>query len=132
MSGRGFFFYQFPAILYALLIFAVSSIPHLHPPNLHLKFQDKLFHFLEYAIFAFLLNRAFSHSSNLFFKKNSWWLTLASGILYALGDESYQKTVLGRSSEFYDFVADSLGVMLCLLAITLFRRFRASKVRSEI
>ena len=128
MSGRRFFFYQFPAIFYALLIFAVSSIPHLNPPNLHLKFQDKLSHFLEYAIFAFLLKRAFSNASNLFFKKNSWWLTLAIGILYAVGDELYQKTVLGRSSEVYDFVADSLGVVLTLLGIKIYQKFRTPKV----
>ena len=128
MSGRRFFFYQFPAIFYALLIFAISSIPHLNLPNLHLKFQDKLFHFLEYAIFAFLLSRAFSNSSNSFFKENSGWLTLGLGILYALGDESYQKTVLGRSSEFYDFVADSLGIVLTLTVIKSYQKFRASKV----
>jgi VanZ family protein len=132
MSGRKFFLYQFPAIFYALLIFTISSIPYFHPPNLHIPLQDKIFHFLEYSVFAFLLSRAFSNASNIFFKKNSWWLTLAMGILYAIGDESYQKTVLGRSSEFYDFVADSLGVMLSLLAIKSFQKFRASKVRSDI
>ena len=128
MSGRKFILYQFPAIFYALLIFAISSIPHLNLPNLHLKFQDKLFHFLEYAIFAFLISRAFSNSSNSFFKENSGWLTLGLGILYALGDESYQKTVLGRSSEFYDFVADSLGIVLTLTVIKSYQKFRASKV----
>jgi len=132
MNYRKFLFYQFPAIFYAVLIFVISSIPYFHPPNLRIPLQDKLFHFLEYSIFAFLLYRAFSNSFNLFFKKNSWWLTLGLGILYAVGDESYQKTVLGRSSEFYDFVADSLGVMLSLLAIKSFQKFRASKVRSDI
>lgn len=87
---------------------------------------------MEYSVFAFLLSRAFSNASNIFFKKNSWWLTLAMGILYAIGDELYQKTVLGRSSEVYDFIADSLGVMLSLLAIKSFQKFRASKVRSDI
>jgi len=128
MSGRRFFFYQFPAIFYALLIFGFSSIPYFHPPNLRIPLQDKIFHFLEYSVFAFLLSRAFSNASNLFFKKNSWWLTLASGILYAVGDESYQKTVLGRSGEFYDFVADSLGIVLTLAAIKSYQKFRASKV----
>lgn len=54
------------------------------------------------------------------------------GILYAIGDELYQKTVLGRSSEVYDFIADSLGVMLSLLAIKSFQKFRATQVRSDI
>ncbi len=125
---KRFFYYQFPAIFYALLIFTVSSIPHLNPPNLHLKFQDKLFHFLEYAIFAYLLFRAFSHHSNSWFKGNSFWLTLMLGILYAMGDESYQKTVLGRSSEVLDFVADSAGMVLALMLIKLYQRRKAPKL----
>lgn len=53
---------------------------------------------------------------------------MSLGILYALGDESYQKTVLGRSSEFYDFVADSAGIVLTLTVIKSYQKFRASKV----
>jgi len=53
---------------------------------------------------------------------------LAIGILYAVGDELYQKTVLGRSSEVYDFVADSLGVVLTLLGIKIYQKFRTPKV----
>jgi len=132
MSARKFFLYQFPAIFYAVLIFAISSIPHLRPPDLHFKFQDKLFHFLEYAIFAFLLQRAFSHSSYSFFKKNSNRLAFGLGILYALGDELYQTTVLGRNSEFYDFMADSLGVILSLAVTKTYQKFRSSKVSKEL
>lgn len=128
MNYRKFLFYQFPAIFYAILIFAISSIPYFHPPNLHIPLQDKLFHFLEYSIFALFLYRALSNSSNTFLTRNVWWLTLSLGILYALGDESYQKTVLGRSSEFYDFVADSLGIVLTLTVIKSYQKFRASKV----
>src|SRR4030067_1273731 len=128
MSGRKFILYQFPAIFYALLIFAISSIPHLNLPDLHLKFQDKLFHFLEYAIFAALLWRAFSHHSNSWVKRNSFWLTLILGILYAMGDESYQKTVLGRSSEVSDFLADAGWIFVTIMLVKLFRRIKAPKL----
>lgn len=53
---------------------------------------------------------------------------MAIGILYAVGDETYQKTVLGRSGEVYDFVADSLGIILTLTVIKFHQKFRASKV----
>lgn|SRR5574341_867529 len=119
---KRFLYYQFPAIFYALLIFTLSSIPHLNPPNLHLAHQDKLFHFLEYGIFAGLLSRAFAHHSNPWIKKNSIWLTLVLGILYAMGDESYQKTVQGRSSELMDFLADAAGIFLVLILMKLFQR----------
>ncbi len=126
---KRFFYYQFPAIFYALLIFTVSSIPHLNPPNLHFKFQDKLFHFLEYGIFAGLLGRAFFHQSNPWVKRNSFWLILVLGVLYAMGDESYQKTVQGRSSEISDFLADAAGIFVALMLMKLFRRTKATKLQ---
>ena len=55
-----FFRYHLPLILYGGLILFVSSIPNLHPPRVSWLPFDKVAHFLEYAVFAFLAYRSLS------------------------------------------------------------------------
>lgn len=108
-------FYKFylPAILYALLIFFLSSLPSYPIPSIGIEMEDLFLHFIEYSIFGFLLARAFIQSSN----KISWKISLVIiliGILYAASDEFHQSFVEGRYSEFSDFLADSFGIFLGL------------------
>ena len=127
MDKKRFFYYQFPAILYALLIFAVSNISNLSITKL-LKWQDKVLHFLEYGLFAFFLLRALANSVTRFWKKNSYRLTLALGVLYALSDELHQNFVLGRTVEFYDFLADVSGVVFALVCIKIYWMKKKPKI----
>ncbi len=100
---------HFPVILYAGLIFWGSSIPSL-PSNLPFTIKDKVLHFLEYFIFGILLIR-----SGLAL---NWKLTFQAllvvvfliGILYAATDEFHQGLVPGRDMNFWDWLADAIGV----------------------
>lgn len=109
--------YKYLALAYAALIFTVSAIPTLNPPPLGLVLEDKILHFIEYGIFSLLLFLAFFTSGKEFFKKHVFVISSVIGIAYALSDEIHQKFVPGRSSEFLDFVADSLGIVLVQIGI---------------
>ncbi len=110
---------QFPAIFWSLLIFVLSSIPNLKGPQLHISFQDKIYHFLFYAFYGYLLSRAFSTQTRWPLLKNKYVLiTIIFGCLFALSDEFHQSFVPGRMMDKFDFLADAMGIcagaFLCL------------------
>jgi len=108
---RRFVRYQLPAILWAMLIFGLSSIPGLSTPEIGIKPTDKLAHLVEFGIFGYLITRAFYHS-NFSLRRYSIALGITLGILYALSDEFHQSFVPGRDVSLGDIIADSLGVVL--------------------
>jgi VanZ family protein len=112
------------ALFYALLIFAVSAIPQLTPPFLGFKLEDKIWHFIEYGGFSFLLFLAFYTSRRGFFKKYVFLLSSLIGIAYGFSDELHQKFVPGRSYDLYDFAADCLGILLIQIGIWLYLKKR--------
>ena len=109
---KKFLFTHFPAIFIALVIFTLSSIPKLKPPDLGLKMQDKIFHCIAYFVFGMTL----IHSGYYLFKNRMHILlfTLLTGLAYAALDEWHQAYVPGRMSSVYDFFADGLGIILAL------------------
>ena len=109
--------FKYLALFYALLIFAVSAIPQLTPPFLGFKLEDKIWHFIEYGGFSFLLFLAFYTSRREFFKKYVFFLSSLIGIAYGFSDELHQKFVPGRSYDLYDFAADCLGILLIQIGI---------------
>lgn len=108
--------YKFLAVAYAALIFILSASPSISPPP-GFVLEDKIYHFIEYGIFSFLLFLAFFTSGKEFLKKHVFLLSVLIGTAYGLSDEIHQKFVPGRSSEFLDFVADSLGIVLVQIGI---------------
>ncbi|NIM99207.1 MAG: hypothetical protein GTO24_14340 [candidate division Zixibacteria bacterium] len=118
--------FKYLALIYAILIFVVSSIPSISPPSLGLVLEDKILHFTEYMIFSLLLFLAFFTSKKEFFKRSAFLLSSVIGIAYAFSDEIHQKFVPGRSCEFLDFAADCLGIVLMQIGIWLYlKRKRA-------
>ena len=101
-----------PVVLWAGLIFGLSSVPNLGTElgtwDLVLR---KLAHFGEYAVLGLLLVRAFGREP----------LAAAAGVAYAGTDELHQHFVRGRHAAFRDVAIDSAGVLAGLL---LARRFR--------
>ncbi len=108
-----FWAYHFPAVLLACIILTLSSIPRLQPPELGVAFQDKIFHVIAYLA----LGIALCHSAyDLFDQSVSQILyTLIVGIPFAALDECHQALIPGRLSSVYDFLADTLGVLLAIL-----------------
>jgi len=102
-----------PVLLWAGLIFALSSIPQLGTGlgvwDLVLR---KLAHATEYAILGALLLRALGreHVAAAF----------AAGVAYAVSDEVHQSFVTGRNGAVLDVLIDAVGVAAGVAA---WRRF---------
>jgi len=107
---RKFFRYWLPVLVWAGLIFILSSIPHLESGLKQDFLLRKIAHILEYAILTFLLLRASGF-------KNSKSIVLAAIIafLYALSDEYHQTFVLGRRGRVEDVIIDSIGILIASL-----------------
>ncbi|OGX31184.1 MAG: hypothetical protein A3G37_02655 [Omnitrophica WOR_2 bacterium RIFCSPLOWO2_12_FULL_46_30] len=105
-----------PVYLYLGLIFYLSHQPASILP--HFKF-DKLVHFSEYALLGLLLMRAlaksYRQSNHLLLR----FIALFIAVTYAGTDEFHQRYILGRSSDFLDWLVDSFGAALSSF---LFRR----------
>ena len=126
--GRLFSF-KSVALIYAALIFIISTLPRLTPPPLGFRFEDKVYHFVEYSIFSFLLFLAFFKAETGFFRKNVFLFSSLIGIAFAYSDEFHQRFVPGRSYDFYDFLADCLGVILVQAALRIYLGWGGRKDR---
>jgi VanZ family protein len=104
-----------PVVLWAGLIFGLSSVPSLGTGlgtwDLVLR---KLAHFCEYAVLGFLLFRALGREP----------LAAVLGVAYAGSDELHQHFVRGRHAAFRDAAIDAAGVLAGVLAGALLARGR--------
>jgi len=95
-----------PVVLWAALIFALSSVPSL---STGLGTWDTVLrkgaHLTEYAIFGMLLMRAIGEALPAFLV----------GIGYAIADEIHQHFVRGRHSSPFDVAFDATGLAIGLL-----------------
>lgn len=98
-----------PAILWAVVLFALSSRPTL-PVGLG-GGLDKVAHFGAFAVLGFLLARA-AIASNL---SIVWPLLI--GLVYAASDEIHQYFVPGRHPDPADWLADALGVAVACIFV---------------
>jgi VanZ family protein len=107
---RGFVLWV-PVVLWAALIFALSSIPDLGTGlggwDLVLR---KLGHAAEFAVLGALLARAL----------RAGWPAFVAGVLYAMSDEVHQVFVPGRTGSPLDAALDAVGVAI---GVVLWRRF---------
>lgn len=112
MNHAGFFVkYWLPPLLWAALIFVLSSIPSLEsglpkPWDFALR---KIGHVIEYAILTVLLARALrAHGAPL--RRALVWSALLA-VVYAAGDEYHQTFVAGREGALRDVLIDGVGVL---------------------
>jgi VanZ family protein len=96
-----------PVLLWAALIFTLSSVPDLSSGlggwDLFLR---KAAHVTEYAILALLLARALHREVP----------ALVLGVLYAASDEFHQSFVRGRHGAPLDVAIDSIGLLIGVIA----------------
>lgn len=120
-SLKSFLWYQMPAIFMAAIIFTLSSFSKLPHTILTFQWQDKFAHAFVYSLLSYLIARALFYQYRFpAWQKNYLWLAILLAILYGVSDEIHQYFVPGRSSEFYDIVADAVGACLGVLGF----RFR--------
>lgn len=106
--------YQFPVILWGLLIVVVSSIPRISQPIPSIPYLDKFAHFMEYAVFAYLMCRALFYASRPGKMGRALFFSFLFCIAFAAGDELHQLFIPGRSRSLSDFIADSAGIVFAL------------------
>ncbi|MBN1212793.1 MAG: VanZ family protein [candidate division Zixibacteria bacterium] len=119
---RPFIYYHLPMMLYASAIITVSSIPRLQAPELKFIAVDKLAHFIEYAVFAFLTFRSFANISSNINLTAAYVLSSIFLIIFAALDEFYQSFIPGRYSDIGDVLVDILGALLVVTIFWMRRR----------
>jgi len=104
--------FWFPLVLYSVIIFCVSSLPNLRPPNTDILGVDKILHIGEYIPFGFLTARVLYSLNEPRPTRNILWLAACAACLYGITDEYHQSFVEGRSSDMFDVAADTIGGVL--------------------
>ncbi len=112
-----------PAIAYAALIFAVSTIPGREMVGLPFWSSDKVLHAAEFGLFAALLYRAFT-------RLRPAWRPFLGAVLIAVAygflDEIHQFFVPGRNCDPGDFLADAAGAVATVTVLAFLRRRRGT------
>ena len=107
--------YSYLVILFFLTIILGSSIPGNSIPSSYIFSKDKLLHIIEYFLLGFLLFNSLVSKTNF-----PIILCLFLGGVFAVLDEIYQSTVLGRFPSSFDVIADFIGLTLSILSIKIF------------
>lgn len=118
--------YGLPPAAYMGAIVALSSVPLGGKLPLVWDFQDKLLHFGEYMVLAFLLGRAVS-AGDPAPPPGRLVAALAAAWLFGLADEVHQHFVPGRTASGLDAAADAVGSMAGMLAWVLWLHRKATK-----
>ena len=111
MRVRSFLYYWFPVIIYAGIIFYLSSLSQIPSSGITISNMDKLEHAVEYFILALLLLRALKHS----LVKRPFLMSIIIASLYGITDEIHQLFVPGRFFAVSDMLANTFGASLILL-----------------
>ncbi|QPD05193.1 MAG: hypothetical protein Nkreftii_002967 [Candidatus Nitrospira kreftii] len=110
--------YWGPVCAYAGVIFYLSSLSH---PEEHLpivsRFSDKVLHAVEYAVFGALCFWALQGTLNVSWRRWAIPLSIVLASLYGVTDEFHQSFVPFRYSHVLDWVADTIGAILGVLAM---------------
>ena len=113
------FWYWLPAVLYAGMIFYMSSQSHPEEqlPSFVLKdVSDKVLHAVEYAGLAVLCYRAFRWAAGPSVARQALVLAIITASIYGVTDEVHQFFVPFRESSWLDWLADTTGAAVGALS----------------
>jgi VanZ family protein len=104
-------FYWTPVVLYAALIFLLSSLSDadVYIPALTIPYADKVLHALEYGLLGILTYRAFRYAAGTWSAAHAALLAIAASTGYGMTDELHQAFVPLREANVWDVVADGMG-----------------------
>jgi len=124
--------YKYPAIVWAVVIFILSSVPSSAMPKMDILSHDKLIHGTIFFIFGVFVYRALDpgNASQLF----SWKRALVSFAIvagYGILDELHQHFVPGRTPDIYDALADAVGGLIACVAMFGYLRMRFSELKKK-
>ena len=98
-----------PAVLWAIIMLTVSSVPYLSTPSIGFDFEDKFAHSGEYAVFGILL--AFGFSRLNWGWKKVLLISVAVAAVFGILDELHQVLIPGRQADVFDILADMAGAI---------------------
>lgn len=116
-----------PVALYAGLIVFLSSRSSLPGVGIN----DKLLHFGEYALLAFLVNRALMLLRPSASPRVLTLIAIALATSFGVTDEVHQYFVPRRDASFYDLVADFLGSVAGAMAYAAWADLRSRLARRQ-
>lgn len=111
-----------PPLLWAGVILFGTSLPADAVPVQTSKI-DKVLHFSIYTVFSYLLTRQFSYSMS---RWKAAALAVVCAVVFGALDEWHQSFIPGRSTEFADWRADSMGAVVGAIACVALTRRRPS------
>ena len=124
---RLFVWYWLPAYLYMGLIYSLSAQSEPSVPSI-LLLNDKITHFLEYALLGLLLIRALKKEYFRFNPTALKFIALLIAALYGASDELHQGFTIGRNADFSDWLVDFCGSAFgSFCAYNKFRPWEAKK-----
>lgn len=106
-----------PAFAVATIIFMLSAERELPAAAFSFPYADKLLHAGAYGVLALAIHIALPKGPE------RWrsFIAVAIASAYGLTDELHQRTVPGRSCDVWDWVADTAGAALAMLALRFWR-----------
>jgi VanZ family protein len=107
--------YGLPVIVYAGLIFLLSSFPHFPEEAPPFTGYDKLAHLIEYYFFGVLICRWLVKKKHRFETGHAFFITLVIGTGYGISDEWHQSFIPGRVASIWDALFDAIGVVAAVL-----------------
>jgi len=117
---KNFIKFQFPVVLWVLVIFLLSSISKIPDLNKGGFPTDKLIHIIEYFFLGLLLARAFFYQSNTKLKEKYIIYSLILSFGIGVIDEFFQMFIPGRDANPLDFLADITGALTALIIFSKF------------
>lgn len=73
---------------------------------------DKIIHFVTFGVLGWLLSRGFSNAPGKLIPKHYIWFVIFIAVIFAVLDELHQSQTAGRYSGFWDWIADTLGIII--------------------
>ena len=115
LENKKFEVYFFiPIVLYSLLIFYLSNLSSVPYVIKQFEIKDKILHFFGFFAYYILLfvpiYVKYIKIKEFNFHKITI-ITILFSIFFATTDEIHQGFVVGRDSDIYDLIADTLGIL---------------------
>jgi len=117
-----------PAALYYAFIFYLSSKSY--DIKIDILFFDKVIHLVEFMLLGLFLSFGYFMSLKSSLKMKAV-LTICTGIILGGLDEFHQYFTPRRSIEFFDVIADAIGIFTGLLLYYYFSRSMKVKIFAE-
>ncbi len=130
MVKNGFVYWKLPAVIWALIIMALTSYPKLSVPDFDFNAMDKVAHFAVYFILALLVTRAMVQGKTKI-NNHIFFQSLIINSCFGLFDELHQIPIPGRVGDIFDLSADILGILFALFVFKIFHFFTIGRKVAE-